>query len=42
VEMRQELAGLFGREVDLTTPGSLSKYLRENVLESAQVLYEAA
>ena len=42
VEMRQELAGMFGREIDLTTPGSLSKYLRKEVLESAQVLYEAA
>ena len=42
VEMRQELASLVGREIDLTTPGSLSKYFRQNVLDSAEVLYDAA
>jgi predicted nucleotidyltransferase len=42
VEMRQELAGMLGREVDLTTPGSLSKYFRQNVLDSAEVLYDTA
>ena len=42
VEMRQELARMIGREIDLTTPGSLSKYLRQDVLDSAEVLYDAA
>jgi predicted nucleotidyltransferase len=42
VEMRQELAGMLGQEVDLTTPGSLSKYFRQNVLDSAEVLYDTA
>lgn len=42
VEMRQELTGMIGREIDLTTPGSLSKYFRQSVLDSAEVLYDAA
>ncbi len=42
VEMRQELACMIGREIDLTTPGSLSKYFRQDVLDSAEVLYDAA
>jgi hypothetical protein len=42
LEMQRELAGLFGRQVDLNTPGSLSKYFRDEVLASAQVLYDAA
>ncbi len=42
VEMRQELASMIGREIDLTTPGSLSKYFRQDVLDSAEVLYDAA
>ena len=42
VDMQQALARLFGREVDLTTPGSLSKYFRDDVLATAAVLYDAA
>jgi len=42
VAMRQELAQMTGHEIDLTTLGSLSKYLREEVLDSAEVLYDAA
>lgn len=42
VEMRQELACMIGHEIDLTTPGSLSKYFRQDVLDSAEVLYDAA
>jgi len=40
--MRLELLPLFNREVDLSTPGSLSKYFRQDVLDSAEVLYDAA
>ena len=40
--MRLELQEMFGREIDLTTPGSLSKYFRQDVLDSAEVLYDAA
>jgi hypothetical protein len=42
VRMQDALTRLFGREVDLTTPGSLSKYFRDSVLETAAVLYDAA
>ena len=41
-KMRRELSAMFCRDVDLTTPGSLGKYLQRTVLESAQVLYDAA
>jgi predicted nucleotidyltransferase len=40
--MEKTLGQLFGRDVDLTTPGSLSKYFRDDVLSSAEVLYDAA
>lgn len=42
VMMQDELRRLIGREVDLTTPGSLSKYFRDDVLSAAVVLYDAA
>jgi len=42
VKMQNELGHLFGRDVDLTTPGSLSKYFRDDVLSAAVVLYDAA
>jgi predicted nucleotidyltransferase len=42
VEMRQKLVEMLGHKVDLTTPGSLSKYFRQNVLDSAEVLYDTA
>ena len=42
LQVQAELSRLFAREVDLTTPGSLSKYFRDSVLESAIVLYDAA
>jgi hypothetical protein len=41
-EMQDALSQMLGRRVDLTTPGSLSKYFREEVLASAEVLYDAA
>jgi predicted nucleotidyltransferase len=41
VEMQGALSQLFGREVDLMTPASLSKYFRDDVLGAAEVLYDA-
>jgi predicted nucleotidyltransferase len=37
-----ELTELIGRDVHLTTPGSLSRYFRQEVVESAVPLYVAA
>jgi predicted nucleotidyltransferase len=42
MEMEQRLAELFGRKVDLVTPGGLSKYFRDDVMASARVLYDSA
>ena len=40
--MQQELSTLIGRPVDLNTPGFLSRYFRESVLDEAEPLYVAA
>lgn len=37
-----ELSEIFGRKVDLNTPGFISKYYREEVLAEAEVQYDAA
>jgi len=42
VAMENELSGLMGRQVDLRTPEDLSRYFRQQVVDSAQVLYERA
>ncbi len=42
VDLQSELEGLLGRSVDLGTPTSLNKYIRNAVLESARVIYERA
>jgi predicted nucleotidyltransferase len=42
VQLQNALTELFGRQVDLTTPGSISKYFRDDVLSTAQVVYVAA
>lgn len=39
--MQQELTELFGREVDLKTPGDLSRFFRESVVREARVQYVA-
>src|SRR2546423_12838424 len=41
VALGDELTGLFGRQVDLHTPASLSRYFRDEVRASAEVLYAA-
>lgn len=41
VRMEMELSELLGHKVDLNTPGFLSKYFRDQVLEEAEVQYAA-
>jgi len=38
--IQDELSALIGREVDLNTPGFLSPYFRNDVIRTAQVVYE--
>ncbi len=38
--MQDELSELLGRKVDLNTPGDLSPYFKDKVLEEAVTLYE--
>lgn len=40
-DLEDELAGLFGRRVDLVSRRAINRYLRENVLADAQPLYAA-
>ncbi|NHK38144.1 nucleotidyltransferase domain-containing protein [Thermus thermophilus] len=40
--LQEELTRIFGRRVDLHTLGSLSPYLREEVLKEARPIHEAA
>lgn len=40
--IEEELSSIFGRKVDLNTPGFLSKYFRDRILSEAQDLYVAA
>ena len=42
VRMRDELSQLLGRPVDLNTPNSLSRYLRDDVLRQAEPVYVSA
>ena len=37
-----ELSGILGRKVDMHTPGFISKYFRNQVLEEAEDQYVAA
>jgi predicted nucleotidyltransferase len=39
--MERELSQLLGRKVDLNTPGFLSRYFRDEVLQEAVVQYDA-
>ena len=42
IRLQDELSGILGRKVDLHTPGSLSKYFRDEVLREAEEIYVAA
>jgi len=39
--MVYELTKKLGREVDLRTPGSLSRYFRQEVIDKAELIYAA-
>jgi predicted nucleotidyltransferase len=39
VGMEMELTKIVGRKVDLRTPGELSKYFRQRVLDAAETIY---
>ena len=41
VDMEEELGAMFGRKVDLRTPQDLSRYFRDEVVQSALVEYAA-
>jgi len=41
VDMQTELEGIFGRKVDLLTPGGISEHIRDEVLRSAVAQYAA-
>ena len=41
IRMQDELSTILGHKVDLNTPGSLSKYFRDEVLHEAEALYVA-
>ena len=41
-ELEQELSELFGRKVDLNTPGFLGRRIREHALAEAEVQYESS
>ncbi len=40
--IEEELSELLSRDVDLNTEESLSKYFRDEVLDEAEILYDAA
>jgi hypothetical protein len=42
IRMQDELSAILGHKVDLHTPGTLSKYFRDRVLQEAEALYVAA
>ena len=42
IRMQDELSAILGHKVDLNTPGSLSKYFRDEILHEAEALYVAA
>jgi len=42
IRIQDQLSAMLGREVDLTTPGSLSPYFRDEVIGAAEVMYDAA
>lgn len=41
VRMEMELAEVLGRKVDLRTPEDLSEYFRDEVVENAELQYQA-
>ncbi|MBA4261800.1 MAG: nucleotidyltransferase [Comamonadaceae bacterium] len=41
VRMEAQLGDMLGQKVDLRTPGDLSRYFRQDVIDTAQVQYAA-
>ncbi len=41
IDIQDELSDLFGKQVDLRTPNDLSRYFRDDILETAEVQYDA-
>ena len=42
IRLQDELSAILGHKVDLNTPGCISKYFRDEVLDEAKELYVAA
>jgi len=42
IRMERELKKIFGKNVDLCTPNSLSRYFREDVMREAEPIFESA
>ncbi len=42
IRLQDELSEILGHKVDLNTPGSISRYFRDEVLDEAEELYVAA
>jgi len=42
IRMQDDLSSILNRKVDLNTPGSISRYFRDEVLHEAEELYVAA
>ncbi len=42
IRVQDELSEIFGRNVDLGTPKSLSRYIRDKVLAEAEAIYPRA
>ena len=40
--METELSEILGRKVDLNTPGFISRHYRDNIMQEAEVRYDAA
>jgi len=40
IDIQNRLKGVAGKEIDLLTPQSLSKYFREEVIKEAETIYE--
>jgi len=41
IRMQQEFSGLIGREADFRTPEDLGRYMRQRILDEAEVQYAA-
>ena len=42
VALEREMSTALGKKVDLLTPGAISPYLRDRILQDLRIIYEAA